>query len=141
MEYDYPSGDERDYTYDSDVEPLISESKNNNSMYINKCCFCNNEIPWESQSCGLCSRGLSSYGLSFGPSVLPDYLHRIAHPEAKENVVRNISYTGANLVSSLLTESEFRETMNNTTCFQTSYNALTDPIEILLKIAGASIIS
>ena len=38
--------------------PIINNNFDSNTVYINKCCFCNEECNPCSQSCGRCARNL-----------------------------------------------------------------------------------
>lgn len=59
-----------------DIDKIKEESDNDdiyNGMEIGKCCFCEGDCNPQSQSCGLCTRGLS--GVAIGLPV-PNHLQK-----------------------------------------------------------------
>jgi hypothetical protein len=51
-----------------DMKAIQVKKKGNGfvfDLYINKCCFCNEEIKMESQACGSCARNMSMRGFNY----------------------------------------------------------------------------
>jgi hypothetical protein len=97
---------------------------------INKCCFCDTEIDMCSQSCGFCSRSITSFNIGLTNS-LPDHLN-------SNDETIHISYN-----NNIYTENEFRNKINQefNKEFDIRYNSYCLTLDMLLEMTNATIIN